>query len=488
MRARHSVLAVVVCIAVLMLALGLPTASARATSGPTTAGPSIHTIVVKPSGSDDTANLQAAFNTCTTHGWTCTIQLVKGTYYTAQVTAYGFQGSFVGMGQGVTIVQALPLLSPTADPFWSASPGPANPWPAMFTFENGAYLVSGMTLTEPYSDAVPLGWDASPIGGPTAETALFTTMEFTGLQAFVTVDHVSVLGAAGDVLGTNIYNAITFEGSILPPGWTNPLADATPISGAFSVTNSVFNSAESGPWTDTLVNAQVTVCYNVITNSVVPLGFTDASNSKLTFCGNQASNVNYGVALLAEQSVYKTNLPSTVYITGNDFQVGNGANAVDVLDFGPDSGLASTLSAVVSGNVLQTDTSCGCYGESLPADYSVIISESLTSLVVSGNLILGGGAAGIYVAGGPGVVSGNTILGSFVGVNLNSANGVHVAGNVIKNSVWWGIALTNGSSSNLVTLNYVKGSGAYDLYWDGTGTGNIWFGNACKTSSPPGLC
>jgi len=177
-----------------------------------------------------------------------------------------------------------------------------------------------------------------------------------------------------------------------------------------------------------------------------------------------------------------------VYITGNDFQVSNGANAVDLLDFGPDSGLASTLSAVVSGNVFQTNTSCGCYNGSLPGDYSVIISESLNSLVVSGNLILGGGAAGVYVNGGPGVVRGNTILGSYVGVNLNSTDGVRVIGNLIKNSVWWGIALTNGSSYNLVAWNFVKDSGVYDLYWDGTGTGNVWFWNACKTSSPPGLC
>jgi hypothetical protein len=35
-----------------------------------------------------------------------TVQLVAGTYYVGQIAVFGFQGSFVGMGQGVTNIQA----------------------------------------------------------------------------------------------------------------------------------------------------------------------------------------------------------------------------------------------------------------------------------------------------------------------------------------------------------------------------------------------
>jgi len=69
-----------------------------------------------------------------------------------------------------------------------------------------------------------------------------------------------------------------------------------------------------------------------------------------------------------------------------------------------------------------------------------------------------------------------------------AATDVHVTGNVIVNSGQYGIAVQNGSSDNVVAHNFVTGSGVDDLYWDGTGTGNVWFGNMCKTSSPPGLC
>jgi parallel beta-helix repeat protein len=255
------------------------------------------------------------------------------------------------------------------------------------------------------------------------------------------------------------------------------------------VTNSVFYSEESGPWVDILVNAKVTICDNTNINCAYPLGFFDASNSTLTFCGNQASNVTYGSGILVEQSIFKKGLlPSTVYITDNDFQVNRGSNAVYLADYGEaDFGTPSTLNAVVSGNVFQTNTSYGVYVPTEPWGYSVILSYSLKSVVVSQNTILGGGAAGIFVVGSPGVVSGNTILESYDGVWLNSTNNVQVTANVIKNSAQYGIALTNGSSYNLIAYNVVKYSGAYDLYWDGTGTGNFWIGNEYQTSYPKRL-
>ena len=454
-----------------------------------------HTYVVKPNGHDDTADIQAAFNACTSSRGTCTIQLETDTYYIGQIYVYGFQGNFVGMGQGRTILRGLPNLPSPApadntstSPFWAGLPGPQNPWPDLITFINGSFAVSGMTITDPYTNAM-LGWNSQAIsGGLAVDTALFSAIEVGGVRASAAIDHVTVLGAPGDAAGTNMWDAITYEGLILRPGWTNLGLDTYQLSGTFSVTNSVFNSVESGVWVVSIVNSMVTVCDNTLTNSPEPLGFFDASNSQLTFCGNREPSVSYYVGLFAIQSLERPDTPSTVYITGNDFQVNNGANAVILLDLGAvDFGIASTLSAVVSGNVFQTDTTCGCYVGSDPGGYSVIISESLKSLVVSGNMILGGGAAGVYVMGGPAVISGNTILGSYAGVWVDYANNVRVVGNLIKNSVAYGIAVTDGSSYNTAAWNVVKSSGVDDLYWDGTGTGNVWIGNVFGTSSPPGL-
>jgi parallel beta-helix repeat protein len=249
----------------------------------------------------------------------------------------------------------------------------------------------------------------------------------------------------------------------------------------------VFNDEQSGPFADTFSDTTLTVCYNTLTNSPAPLGFIDASNSQLTFCGNREPSVSYGAGFLGESSVDRFDFPSTVYITDNHFELNNDSNAMFLLDFAADFGEASTLTAVVTGNVFQTDTSCGCYVGTDPGDYSVIVSENLRSLVVSENTFLGGGAAAVYVVGGPAVVSGNTILGSYVGVWVDYANSTTVIGNLIKNSEEYGIAVTDGSSYNVVAWNVVKNSGVDDLYWDGTGTGNVWIGNVYGTSSPPGL-
>jgi parallel beta-helix repeat protein len=457
------------------------------------ADPSPKVYIVKPNGCDDTADIQAAFNAAVAHGPGCTVQLEKGTYYTAQITVFGFQGSFVGMGQGLTIIQALPNLPSPApeynatNPFWSQLPGPENPWPMLFTFWNGSFTISGMTLTDPYTNAVPAGFylyytNYLP-GPPTPYTCLLAAIEITGLQTFAKIDHVTVLGAPGDAEGTNMFNAIMYEGSMLPKGWTDGNADVIPLSGTFSLTNSVFNSM-SGILVDTVISARVSICDNTIINSPFGPCLYDVSNSTLLFCGNQGLNISSYIGFQCYQSLFKPSqylLPSTVYITDNFFQVNRGANAVVLMDFGT----VSTLNAVVSGNVFQTDTS---YGDYYPTwGYSVIVSYSLKSIVVSGNTILGGGAAGVYVSGGPGVVSGNTITGSNTGVQVDSANGVLVAGNVIKNSAQWGIALTDGSSNNLVAGNLVKNSGQFDLYWDMTGTGNVWIGNQYQTSSPTKL-
>lgn len=345
----------------------------------------------------------------------------------------------------------------------------------------GSFSISGITLTDSYTVPIQgLGW--YPVGGAGPYTSLYAAIEITGLEkAFAKIDHVTVLGASGDDWGKNIGNAIVYGGQLLPEGWTDPVAQIPLLSGTFSMTNSVFNSVASGPWVADVVNAMVTVCDNTITNSPEPMGFYDVSNSKLLFSRNRAaSNVLYGDAIYCGQSLFKSGLlPSTVYITDNAFQVSHGAGAVYLQDYGT----VSTLNAVVSGNVLQTDTSFGGYVQTDPADYSVIVSQSLKSLVVSHNKILGGGSAGVYVVGGPGEVSGNTILGSYVGVWLGNANGIKVTDNVIKNSAQWGIALTDGSSKNLVASNLVKNSGVFDLYWDGTGSGNVWKANQYTTSN-----
>jgi len=418
--------------------------------------------------------------------------LVKGTYYISQIAVTGFQGRFVGMGQGVTIIQALPNLPPPTpeyntppSPFWAGLPGPSNPWPVLLTFVNGAFSISGMTITEPYATPISSpGWTAELFGGP--YTSLFDAILVTGQQAYAAIDHVAVLGASGDCFGAySICWALQYGGYLLPSGFTDAIGDQIPLTGTFSLSNTASNSVESAVWVWNVASASATECNNIATNVAFTFSVIDASSSKLLFCGNQGVGAQGFNVMQVSQSVFKSNSPSTVYITGNSFQASDGANVIYL----GDSGTVKTLNVVVSGNVLRTDTSCGCYDPTNPSAYSAIqTTSSFKSLVISGNTIIGGGAAGIYVTGGPGQVFANNVVGANTGVQVDYANNVHVTANLIRNSGQWGIAVTDGSSNNVITGNFVHGSGAYDLYWDNTGTGNVWHENFCSTSSPSGLC
>ena len=478
------------------------TLATTTTSVPITSSTTVQTTTptnstVKPNGVDDTADIQAAFTACGTSPG-CTVQLVAGTYHVSQIAVIGFQGKFVGMGQGVTIIQGLPNL-PDPNPAYNqapsakypdgltssmAPPGPSNPWPILISFVNGTFSISGMTITD--TNDAPIaspGWYDLPATTPS--TALASAILITGTQAYASVDHVTVTGVMSD-LGPNMDNGITYVGVLGSPGDTP--AEVIPLSGTFTVTNSVFTY--SGPWVQNIVGATVTVCYN---KSPASVGYTyasfDAYNSKLTFCGNSGPGSQGLAALAIKQDVYHpppTSGPvaSTVYVTDNSFNVTQEANAVILYDHEP----TPSLSAVVSGNAFQNNYSSNDWGS------SVIASVDLRSINITANTIAAGGAPGIYLNGGPGIVTGNNITGAYTGVWLDEASGVRVANNTITNSVEYGIALTSINeaessattppSNDSVTGNTVRNSGTYDLYWGGSGSNDQWCGNVYTSSSP----
>jgi len=515
---KEQVLISVFLIAILVMSSGSLVAFAKS-----------NTYVVKPNGVDDTADIQAAFNACgSTPG--CTVQLVAGTYYVGQIAVLGFQGRFVGMGQGATNIQALPNLpSPNLAydtdtvPFWAALPTPAsvsgaNPWPALFTFVNGAFVISGMTISEPYTattctTATPcptLGWDDAVEQGSNPDTALLAAIVITGETQSVTIDHLTVIATPA-----NLVAAIFDIGLLLPENWQKcvtgspcALTDRIPLTGTFWLTNSLI--IDNNPAIENVLNAVVTISHNTVEGNYAVVYLDDVSNSRITITGNKGIDISYFTAVFAAQSVWIPGLlPSTVYVTDNDFQVSEGANGVFIVDYGT----PSTLSAVVTGNTIVTDTSCGCYTPEVPAigaDYADNLSSSSSLFIVSQNNILGGGS-GVAFTGGPNtVLSDNRITGVMAGVVLGcytvpgncysvlgfytSANGAHVIGNVIKNSAQYGIWVGAASSHNKIVGNFITGTtpppGGYDLYWDQTGTGNVWFGNFCgdHSSSPLGLC
>ena len=138
-----------------------------------------------------------------------------------------------------------------------------------------------------------------------------------------------------------------------------------------------------------------------------------------------------------------------------------------------------------------------------------------------GNVVRGN-CAGVMVLSGipglPGLAGGFTMRGnvvtrntraceeseegpaiSGVGIALAGAHDSRVAGNVISNNVPTGPTVFSGGvavvtdflgtapEDNTVVSNVLHGNDP-DLFWDGTGSGNLFRHNLCATSDPAGLC
>jgi Right handed beta helix region len=88
---------------------------------------------------------------------------------------------------------------------------------------------------------------------------------------------------------------------------------------------------------------------------------------------------------------------------------------------------------------------------------------------------------------------------SGIGIALAGAHDVTIKGNLITGNVpsgetafSGGVVVASGDAGTVPSNNTVKGNvilkNSTDIVWDGTGTGNTFKKNLCKTSNPIGLC
>ncbi len=102
------------------------------------------TFYVHPSGGNDTANIQAAFNAAVKAGPGSTVQLSAGTFYTNNIVVQNFDGYFRGAGQAKTFIDCLRGLDPSLPGATEA--GNPGYWLSLFLFEGGTIGVSDMSF------------------------------------------------------------------------------------------------------------------------------------------------------------------------------------------------------------------------------------------------------------------------------------------------------------------------------------------------------
>ena len=84
-----------------------------------------NTFIVAPTGADDTANLQCAFDAAGAAGPGSTVQLMSGTYKIGRIVVDEFHGNFVGAGKEQTTITTISPLD--------CSGG----WPELMMFRKG---------------------------------------------------------------------------------------------------------------------------------------------------------------------------------------------------------------------------------------------------------------------------------------------------------------------------------------------------------------
>lgn len=214
-------------------------------------------IRVSPTGVDDTANIQCAFDWANARGPGMTVRLTSGTFHTAQIYIYDFVGSFRGSGVDKTVIVNLPNLYVRFDEPFYGLPSADNPQPFLVNFVRGdfqvshlAFRIKGQSPTQGWSY-----WGAPPF------YELVAAIVILGDEAHARISHVWVEGEPSDtsIFDYNLFNGIFPEG-YLPEGYASETP--APIAGTFEITHSTFKRVGSGTPFIGLKNATLILSHN----------------------------------------------------------------------------------------------------------------------------------------------------------------------------------------------------------------------------------
>lgn len=268
-------------------------------------------ITVSPTGTDDTANLQCAFDVAVATGQYTNIRLVTGTYHTAQIVVNEFQGQFTGAGAEETFIVNLPNLYVVPVDYQFHPPSAENPYPFLFAFIGGDFSISGMAFRV-IGDEPTQEWWLNGMG-PFHELAC--AISIMGTEASAEISHIVIEGEVkeGSFFGYNLGNGIYIEGWM---NWMEP--PSPPLSGTFSIHHSTFRTYGYGTPLWNLLNASVVVSHNVYQGIFLAMDGANLMNTDVEFSNNQVVGGAIGLDFWEDGAPEQED--STFLIKNNLFQ------------------------------------------------------------------------------------------------------------------------------------------------------------------------
>lgn len=367
------------------------------------------TFVVRPSGGDDTANIQDAFDAAVATGPRSTVQLTAGRFYCNNIFVENFHGTFRGAGKDVTIIDTLRGWDPALPGLTHTGLGV---YLFFFGFDGGDIKISDMTFDitaeepaklwewpwEPYENRYDVGNIVRIMGDA---NSAFERVGFRGHE-----------GTYNETLNGNYYN-VELAIVISDPQIYNPETDwvtCEPITGRHTVSRCSFEYVDESIDVACLVDGTVRIGGsprkgNFIDGGALPLIFWDLSNSKLELSYNEIHAEGL-IGMWISGGELSPCLPSKFFIHHNDIYVNGMTEVMWLMDFGVLSGADKTLNIVVFRNNIVLDTELGG-----------IWGYGTDDVMVIHNKITGTGMAGIYmgVTGDPGdLCTGWKIIGNNV--------------------------------------------------------------------------
>jgi len=294
-------------------------------------------IWIYPSGGDDTANLQAALDSCSGPP-NCVIRLAEGVFHTNTLVAHDFHGQIRGRGRHSTIispVEGQPLNVNDAVPYFAEDPTVDEPYPFLMTFADGDIVMSDLSFEFP-DGALDTGtWYDSWFGFcDPAEGYLAGVVLATGREPVdFTVRDVSITGGAGPFFDvTNVRAGIYYKAGLLrddvPPPTPEDCEEYSavflglqPLSGRFvahgNTMTGLWNTVEAWQITD----ADVSMMHNELLGTGGGPTVLEAAHSTVTVKHNLIDVTVFGVLVRQNDFGPPVGEGSSFVISHNDILV-----------------------------------------------------------------------------------------------------------------------------------------------------------------------
>ncbi|MFX1497303.1 MAG: right-handed parallel beta-helix repeat-containing protein [Promethearchaeota archaeon] len=331
------------------------------------------TFIVSPSGGDDTANIQAAFDDAIAAGPGSTVQLTSGQFYTNAIFVEGFCGTFKGTSKSLTKIDVLKGLDDTLE----GVVGPEGPY--LFTFAGGDVYISDLIFDiTPYMPAEP--WEDPEYPSYDLVSIILLTGETNSW-----IENVKYIGHEGTLvnpLGVGFNVRVGVEYHFGTGNHIITMCDFDSIWGAISAYG--------------LMNVQMKISSNSIKGGNFGVINMDNINSKFEIKYNDIETMFiYGIWVWQAGIIVPPSL-SQWKITHNTIRVSSSADGIGLMDYSS----IKSLEVVVSHNKIVLDDT----------EWGGIWIEGLQDAFISNNIIRGTGAYGI----GSAFPYNNMILGNNV--------------------------------------------------------------------------